>query len=141
MDQLSEAIQHDQVTENVELVKQAYQDFGAGDIPAVVARFDPNIEWHECQGLPYAPDGIYRGPESVVNDVLAKLPDNFEKFQIDIVDLFGGEDKVVMVGYYRGIWKETGKEFKANATHTWTIKDGRATRFFQAVDTAEIINP
>jgi hypothetical protein len=45
-----------------------------------------------------------------------------------------------MVGHYTGIWKATGRKFKANATHTWTFKNGKATHFFQAVDTAEIIN-
>ena len=39
-----------------------------------------------------------------------------------------------------GVSKETGKEFKVNATHVWTVKDKKATHFFQAVDTAEIIN-
>ena len=45
-----------------------------------------------------------------------------------------------MAGHYMGVSKETGKEFKANATHVWTVKDKKATHFFQAVDTAEIIN-
>ena len=49
--------------------------------------------------------------------------------------------EIVMVGYYTGTWKATGKTFKANATHTWTLKDGKVTHFFQAVDTAEIFNP
>jgi len=46
-----------------------------------------------------------------------------------------------MVGHYKGVWKETGKEFKANATHVWTVKNEKMTHFFQAVDTAEIVNP
>jgi len=45
-----------------------------------------------------------------------------------------------MEGYYVGTWKETGKKFKANAAHIWTVKNDLATRFFQAVDSATIIN-
>jgi len=46
-----------------------------------------------------------------------------------------------MVGYYKGIWKATGKEFKANAIHVWTVNNGKLAHFFQAAYTAEIINP
>jgi ketosteroid isomerase-like protein len=45
-----------------------------------------------------------------------------------------------MQGFYEGVYKPTGKKFKANAVHIWTVKDGKVTHFFQAVDTATIIN-
>jgi ketosteroid isomerase-like protein len=126
---------------NVELVKQGYQNFAEGNVEAAVALFHPEIEWHESKGFPFVSgDGISIGPNSVVNDIFAQLPENYENFNIEIQELFGSEDKVVMVGYYKGIWKATGKEFKANATHVWTVKEGKLTKFFQAVDTAEIIN-
>jgi ketosteroid isomerase-like protein len=127
---------------NVELLEQAYQDFGAGKIEAVVAIFDPEIEWNESQGLPFINgDGVFVGPSAIVENVLVEIPKHYDGFQIDIRELFGSEDKVVMVGYYRGIWKETGKEFKANATHVSTVKEGKVTHFFQVADTAEIISP
>ena len=128
--------------DNVEIVKQGYQHFGAGNIEAVLALFHPEMEWDECQGFPYiSGDGIFIGPAAIAQNVFAKIPENFDGFHVDARELFGSGDKVVMVGHYRGVYKETGKEFKANATHVWTMKDGKATHFFQAVDTAEIINP
>jgi ketosteroid isomerase-like protein len=127
---------------NVELLKQGYQKFAEGNIEAVLALFHPEIEWNECKGFPYVSgDGLFIGPNSVAQDVLAQIPENYEGFNIEIQELFGSGDKVVMVGYYRGVWKATGKEFKANATHVWTVKDGKLTHFFQAVDTAEVVNP
>ena len=86
-------------------------------------------------------DGLFIGPDAVVQNVLAQIPEHYEGFQIDIQELFGSGDKVVMVGYYTGVWKATGKAFKANATHVWTVKDGKATHHFQAADTATIVNP
>ena len=126
---------------NVELVKQAYQNFAEGKVEEVLALFHPKIVWSECTGFPYVSgDGISIGPNAIVQDVFAQIPQYMDNFQVEIRDLFGSGEKVVMVGYYTGTWKETGKEFKANATHTWTIQDGKGTHFFQAVDTAEIIN-
>ena len=127
---------------NVEIVKQGYKFFAEGNVEAVLGLFHPEIVWDECKGFPYVSgDGIYVGPNAIVQGVFAKIPEYFDGFQVEITELFGCGDKVVMVGYYKGVWKATGKEFKANATHTWTVIDGKSTHFFQAVDTATIINP
>lgn len=128
--------------DNVEMVKQGYQLFAKGDFEGVSALFHPEIEWNSSQGLPYIEgDGVFIGFSSIVKNVFAKIPEKVEGFHIDIRELFGSGDKVVMVGRYQGVYKPTGKEFNANATHVWTIKDGKATKYFQAVDSAEIIKP
>lgn len=125
---------------NLELLKQAYQDFATGNVEAVIATWHRDIEWAECTGFPYAKgNGIYVGAQAIVEGIFANIPEYFEGFNIEITDLVDGGDKIVMVGYYKGIWKATGKQFKANATHTWTIKNGKFSHFFQAVDTAAII--
>ena len=124
---------------NVDLVKQAYADFATGNVPGVLAIFDPAIEWHESRGMPYVKgDGIYTGAEAIVTSVFMQLPVFFEGFTIIINELIGAEDKVVMVGYYEGTNKATGNSFKANASHMWTIKDGKLTNFFQVADTATV---
>ena len=124
---------------NVEVVKQAYSNFETGNVPAVLALFDPQIEWRECKGMPFVKDdGIYIGSEAVVKNVFMNLPVYFDGFNIAVTEVFGADDKVVMVGYYQGTNKATGHPFKANATHVWTLKDGKLTHFFQAVDTATI---
>jgi len=127
---------------NIELVTQGYKNFAAGNIEAVLALFHPEVEWNECKGFPYVSgDGLFIGPNAIAQNVFAKIPENYDGFDIEIQELYGSGDKVVMVGYYKGVWKAIGKEYKANATHVWTLKDGKATHFFQAVDTAEIVNP
>ena len=52
---------------NLELTKEAYANFTTGNIPAVLALFDPAIHWHQCKSFPYVEgDGIYTGPDEVV---------------------------------------------------------------------------
>ena len=124
---------------NVDVVKQAYSNFETGNVPAVLALFDPQIEWRECKGMPFVKDdGIYIGTEAIVTNVFMNLPVYFDGFNIAANEIFGADDKVVMVGYYQGTNKATGHPFKANATHVWTLKDGKMTHFFQAVDAATI---
>jgi ketosteroid isomerase-like protein len=127
---------------NVDILKIGYRHFAEGNIPAVLELFDPGIVWDECSGFPFVEgDGIYVGPQAVVDNIFAQIPEHYDGFVVEIDELFGSGDKVVMVGHYKGTWKATGKAFVANATHVWEVKNGKATRFFQAVDTAEIINP
>ncbi len=126
---------------NVEKVTQGYSDFATGNMEAVLARWDPEIEWHESKGMPFVNgDGIYKGHEAVMTNVLMQLPVYFDGFNIEVTEIFGVDDKVVMVGFYRGTNKATGNPFEANATHVWTAKDGMITHFFQVADTATIIS-
>ena len=124
---------------NVELVKEAYANFATGNVPAVLAIFDPAVEWHECKGMPFVKDdGIYTGAEAIVTKVVMNLPVSFDGFNVAVNEIFGADDKVVMTGYYQGTNKATGNVFRVNATHVWTVKNGKLTHFFQAVDTAAI---
>ncbi|MFZ4523514.1 MAG: nuclear transport factor 2 family protein [Bacteroidales bacterium] len=126
---------------NTDIVKQAYSNFATGNVAGVLDLFDPAIEWHECKGMPFVNgDGIYKGVEAVVTNVFMNLPVYFDGFNIAVTEIFGTDDKVVMVGYYQGTNKATGHQFKANATHVWTISNEKLSRFFQAVDTVAIIS-
>jgi len=124
---------------NAGLVKKLYALFFEGNVPEALALFDPAIEWHECTGMPFVKDnGIYTGPDAVVANVFMQLPVYFDGFNIAVTEIFEAGDKVAMVGYYEGTNKATGNTFKANASHTWTVKNGKMVHFFQAVDTAAI---
>lgn len=127
---------------NLEQLKQGYRYFAEGNIEAVTSLWNTDIIWDECAGFPYVEgDGIYIGAQAIIENVLSKIPVYIEGFNIEINDFVDGGDRVAMVGYYKGKWKQTGKEFKANATHVWSFRNGKVSQFFQAVDTALIINP
>ena len=127
---------------NLETLKKGYQDFAKGDVEAVTSVWQDDINWQECNGFPFIEgDGTFIGAKNIVEGVFAKIPEYFDGFNIEVSDFVDGGDRIVMVGYYTGTWKETGKKFKAQAAHTWTFKNGKVSNFFQAVDTATIINP
>lgn len=128
--------------DNVELMKEGYANFAKGDIEAVLAIWDPEIEWKECKGMPIVTgDGKFVGGQSVVANVFAKIPEQIDGFQVEIHEVFGTGDRVVMIGEYVGTYKPTGKPFRSAVAHVWTFKDGKATKFLQFADTAEIIHP
>lgn len=99
---------------NVDLVKLAYSNFASGNVPWALALFDPAIEWFEYKGMPFVEgDGIFIGPEAVLINVFMNLPVFFNGFNILPTEIFGANDKVVMVGYSLAINRATGNTFKA----------------------------
>jgi ketosteroid isomerase-like protein len=128
--------------DNITKLRKAYQDFAAGNVEEAMTLFHPEIEWNECKGFPFVHgDGLFKGAEAIDHGVFMKLPEYYEGFRVDIDELVEAGDKIIMIGHYAGIWAATGKRFRANAMHVWTFKDDKAIRYFEAADTAEIINP
>ena len=126
---------------NLEVLKKGYQSFAEGNIEAVLSIWQEDIVWEECPGMPMVEgDAKVIGRNAVIEKIIAKIPEYIDNFGIEISDFIDGGDKIAMVGYYTGTYKSTGKQFRAQATHAWKFKDGKASHFFQAVDTVTIVS-
>ncbi len=121
---------------SVELVKRVYQGFAEGDIPLVLDALDPEVEWTEAEGFPYA--GTYVGHDAVLQGVFARLGGEWDGFAA-VPDLVIGEgDQVAARGWYSGTYKATNREFKARFVHWMTVRDNKIVRFEQIVDSAKV---
>lgn len=126
---------------NVAVISKAYEDFAQGNIPGVLAAFDENIEWRGASGFPFhSGDGIVVGPQNILQSVFAKVPEYFDELHIEIQDIFGKDDKVIVESFFTGTWKATGQSFKANSVNIWHLQDGKVIRCFESVDTGAIMN-
>lgn len=47
--------------ENVQVIQGLYEAFGRGDVPTVLGRMDPSIEWNEAENFIYADRNPYVG--------------------------------------------------------------------------------
>jgi len=52
------------MTSNASIVRKAYQDFATGDVPSVLAVFDPSITWQVPGHSPLS--GTYKGHDEVL---------------------------------------------------------------------------
>ena len=118
---------------NLESVRGLYEAFAKGDVPTVLAFLDANIAWTEAEGFPYG--GTYNGPNAVLEGVFMRLGSEWDAFAAVPEEFVDGGDTVVALGQYSGTYKATGKSFKANFAHVWKIREGKAVRFVQYVDT------
>jgi ketosteroid isomerase-like protein len=124
--------------ENINVVKNIYKAFGQGDIPAVFELFDPAIEWIAAENSPAAAGSPYHGLNEVREGVFMLIGADFPEFSIRVDELFDAGDKVVMLGFYVGVRKATGKRFQAQVAHIWTIAAGKAVKFQQYTDTYQL---
>ena len=119
---------------NVDLIRGAYDAFAKGDVPTVLGLLSPDINWTEAEGFPYG--GTYVGPRAVLENVFMRLGTEWEGFAAVPQEFIDGGDSVVALGKYSGTYKATGKSFQADFAHIWKMKDGKAAKFVQYVDTA-----
>ena len=118
---------------NLESVRGLYEAFAKGDVPTVLAFLDANIAWTEAEGFPYG--GTYDGPNAVLEGVFMRLGSEWDGFAVVPDEFIDAADTIVVLGQYSGTYKATAKSFKANFAHVWKIREGKAVRFVQYVDT------
>ena len=88
---------------NVQFAKDIYTAFGRGDIPAVLAAFDPEIQWREAEGNPYQPDGTaWSGPQAVLENIFMRIDAEWDGFTVNVRTLHDAGEYVVMEGRYTG---------------------------------------
>src|SRR3712207_3582722 len=118
--------------QDVETMRGAYEAFNRADIPAVLAAFDPAIEWHEPGGG-RAPGGTFHGAERVARDVFATVPEHFAEFRAEAEQFIDASERLVVTGRFRG--RNTGGQvLDTPFAHVWELRGGKAVRFHNHID-------
>ena len=115
--------------DNAELLRGAYEAFGRGDIPAVMASLDENIVWNAPAVLPHAMPVAGRDD---VGKFFQNLASTWEGFSLEVDDLVASGDRVCAIGRAGG--KLNGVEASYGFVHAWTVQDGVLVRFDEYVD-------
>jgi ketosteroid isomerase-like protein len=121
-------------TKTLEVVQQAYQAFGRGDVPAILALVADQVDWRFCgsKSLPYTGTfhtredvGRWFGAIAAVDDVRAFEPREF----------IAAGDRLTVLGWERTAGRPGGKVFETEWVHVFTVRDGRIIRFWGMYDT------
>jgi uncharacterized protein len=122
---------------NKDIIEAHYAAGDAGDLAGMLAPFADDIIWTEAAGFPLA--GTYIGPSSVAEHVFGALQRDWDGYTVAIDELIDAGDTVIGLGIYSGTYRETGKSFEARVAHIWRLAGGKAIRFEQITDTAEVL--
>jgi ketosteroid isomerase-like protein len=124
---------------NTDVVNSVYAALGRGDVDAVVAVFDDDIEWCEAEGHPYQADGrVWRGSEAIVQNLFLRLATEWDAFTVMPTHVHDAGPTVVVEGRYRGTVKATANRLDAQFCHIWQVRGGKVTAFQQYADTAQL---
>ncbi|MCS5498346.1 nuclear transport factor 2 family protein [Cnuibacter physcomitrellae] len=120
-----------------EVIERHYAASDRGDLDGMLSVLADDIVWTEAAGFPLA--GTYVGPQSVAQNVFAALQRDWEGFALAVDEIVDCGDTVIGIGTYTGTDRGTGKPFQARVVHIWRVEDGKAVRFEQVADTAQIV--
>jgi uncharacterized protein len=124
--------------ENIDVINKIYQAFGQRDFDTVLEHFGPTIEWVAAFNSPLADRSPYRGLDEVREGVFMRIAAGFERLTVKADEIFGADDRVVVLGFYDGVYRANGKPFQAQVAHIWTLANGKAVKFQQYVDTYQL---
>ena len=117
------------MADNAQLLRETYEAFGRGDIPAVLGAFADDIVWNAPEVLPH---GMTASSRDEVGGFFEKLASEWEDFGIELDDITAAGDRGYVAGRASGTYEgaRTGFGF----VHAWTIRDGKLARFDEYVD-------
>jgi hypothetical protein len=123
--------------ENTATVQQAYNNFKAGDIQALLTQMSDDATWQlpEIEGVALA--GKRTGRDGV-RDFFATVARDQDVIEFSPREFVAQGDKVVSLGHYKWRVKETGREFESDFVHVFTIRDGKIVAFREHFDTAAV---
>ncbi|VAV86194.1 hypothetical protein MNBD_BACTEROID02-230 [hydrothermal vent metagenome] len=124
---------------NMAIIQKLYGDFAKGDIPAVGAAMDANIEWNEAENFPFADGNPYIGFDAILKGVFGRIGEEWDYWNLaDLNYNDMANDKILVTGRYQAKYKKNGAVINLQMAHLWDLKDGKITKFQQFADTKGI---
>jgi ketosteroid isomerase-like protein len=122
--------------DHIAVAKRLYDARNRGDVEAVLAECDRDVEWHpHLATLGGTPICGYTG----VREYMASLKQDWESFQHQPEEFFDLGDKVVafLRTFARG--KSSGVDVDVRVGHVLTFRNGKVLRFVSYLDRGEAL--
>jgi ketosteroid isomerase-like protein len=110
-----------ELSPNIIAAKAGYDAFALGDMEAWKATHSSDAVWTVLEGLPYA--GTYVGPESVVENVFAKIAVLWPDFKVEPMAFYESGNKVFVHARMTAGGRQT------QTVHMATIENGKYVAF------------
>jgi ketosteroid isomerase-like protein len=110
--------------ENLQVVYQAYEAFGRGDVPGVLALLTDDVE--------------SRTGHEQVEGYFEAFGGAVEVGEFEPMNFFAEEDMVLVLGHYAFRVKSTGKTVDTDWVHAFTLRDRKIARFRGYEDSAAV---
>ena len=123
--------------ENVEVLRGAYEAFGRGDMEAVTATWETDIEYVGPSGVRTPGADPHRGKEEVAR-LFSGMRDRWQGLLLAPDEFVEQGGTVVVLGHMEGRAKGTGKEVDVPFVHVWRLREGKVYHGQALTDTAAL---
>ena len=125
--------------ENIKIAKKAYADFQRGDIAAILAALDDNIQWTTVEMAEMPGTGAVKGKDRVAAffKTIAETW-NFQAFEPQ--EYIASGDQLVVRGTYTPRSIKTGQTVTVEWAMAWRFRNGKVTHFQEYTDSAALRN-
>ena len=113
------------MSENVEILRHAYEALNRGEIDTALSVLEPDAEWQEHSELPEA--GSYRGRDAIRTFLISFL-DSWAEFRQETEELIDAGERVAVLLRTGAKGKGSGIEVEGRYAHLWTMRDGKGVR-------------
>ncbi len=113
---------------NIQVVKEVYDAFRAGDGEGFLARVSDDVYWDHRGPEGPAFNKVYEG-KAAVGEFLADLSAVQEATLFEDREYFTNGDRVVVLGVMRFRARKTDKEWESDWAMAMTIRDGLITHW------------
>jgi ketosteroid isomerase-like protein len=110
---------------NAVIIRNAYDDFARGNVPAVFAVFDAAITWHVPGHGPLS--GDFAGHDAIADFFRRTMELSGGTFRIDVHNVLAENDLVVVLVTVCA--QRNGVSTSFPEVHVWEMKNGKATAF------------
>jgi ketosteroid isomerase-like protein len=124
------------MTSPTQAATEMYAAFARGDVPAVLARLDPDVEWVTPATLPWS-RGRYTGREGV-SQYFGSFAEALDEASVEPHELITSGERVIALGEERARVRATGRRFASPFAHLIRVRDGLVAELRGHVDTALI---
>ena len=125
-----------QTKNNIQLIQQAYADFGSGNINGILDVCTDDVVWTgpENPNVPIA--GTFNGKEGVMK-FFTVLSENVHYTAFEPREFFSDKDAVIVLGHHTGSVKSTGKTYDHDWCMVFRLRQGKVYHYYAFVDTRD----
>jgi ketosteroid isomerase-like protein len=124
---------------NVEAFKRAVEANNRSDYDALLAEFDPDVEWHGIMGVMFGGKAtVFRGHAGVL-EYLRDIDEGFTVRDIQLSEFRDLGERVVGLGHARGRGRESGIELDSQYGAVAEFEKGKVIRYWDYFDHEEAL--
>ena len=125
-----------QTKNNVQIIQQAYADFGSANIQGILDVCTDDVVWTGAENPNVPIAGTFKGKDGVMKFFNA-LAENVDYSSFEPKEFFSDKDVVIVLGNHAGKVKKTGKSFGHDWCMVFRLRDGKVYHYYVFVDTRD----